>query len=735
MTERITASQFTFLDGWLARPLVEAGLVTPAQLAIAQESADGSLWKGCLDRGWATSPAIAAAVAAAFKVPLADLATADVRLTPLLPEPVARRYKVVALSADSGRITLATADPRDLHIESELRFLTGREVAFAVAAPERIAERLDELYRPEASVERLLGGLEDTEVDTDIELEEVQQARDPALEAPVAKLVGALLAEAVRDHASDVHFDPEESGLVVRYRADGVLREVMRLPPSAGAAAVRRVKVLAKLDVANPLITQDGRAAIRVDGKVIDLRVATAPVARRGEKSVVRILDSTSLKTRLTDLGLAAFELTAIERLLGHREGMVLVTGPTGSGKTTTLYAAVHHLKTGKVNIVTVEDPVEYELAGISQIQVNESQGLSFAGVLRSVLRQDPDIVLVGEIRDLETATTAVQAGLTGHLVLSTLHTNDAPSAVVRLRDLGLEGYKIAGVLKGVIAQRLVRRLCDQCAVPVGTEILPVGVIPPAGRTLTLRRGVGCKGCGGNGYRGRLAIQEVMTIDEGLARLIGEGATPPAVASAARRSGMRTLWESGLERIWDGLTTVEELIRVLGDRSGDETAGFATMSAMGTIPTLEVPVPGRVRAISGVPGEDGTSAGGPATGARILVADDDEQMRRLLKMVLEREGYIVEEARDGLDALEHVETRPPDLILLDVDMPRLDGFGVLEELRARVHTAALPVVMLTGRIESEGDALDLGAQDFLAKPVQPSALKARVRAVLRRTRL
>ena len=727
MTERITASQFPFLDSWLARPLVEAGVVTPAQLAILGDAAVESLWKGCLDRGWATSATITGAVAAAFQVPVADIAAADVRLTPLLPEPVARRYRVVALSADSGKITLATSDPRDLNIESELRFLTGREVAFAVAAPEQIAQRLDELYRPEASVERLLGGLEDAEVDTDIELEEVQQARDPALEAPVAKLVGALLAEAVRDHASDVHFDPEESGLVVRYRVDGVLREVMRLPPSAGSAAVRRVKVLAKLDVANPLITQDGRAAIRVDGKVIDLRVATAPVARRGEKSVVRILDSSSLKTRLGDLGLADFELPSIERLLGHREGMVLVTGPTGSGKTTTLYAAVNHLKTGKVNIVTVEDPVEYELAGISQIQVNESQGLSFAGVLRSVLRQDPDIVLVGEIRDLETATTAVQAGLTGHLVLSTLHTNDAPSAVVRLRDLGLEGYKIAGVLKGVIAQRLIRRLCEQCAAPVGLEILPVGVIPPAGRTVKLRRAVGCKGCGGNGYRGRLAIQEVMTVDDGLARLIGEGASPPAVTSAARRSGMRTLWESGLERIWDGLTTAEELIRVLGDRSGDGAAG-ATASAMGSIPKLEVPAPDRARALSGDPPE-------AATGARILVADDDQQMRRLLKMVLEREGYVVEEARDGLDALEHVETHPPDLVLLDVDMPRLDGFGVLQELRARVNTASLPVVMLTGRIESEGDALDLGAQDFLAKPVQPSALKARVRAVLRRSRL
>ncbi|HVX87668.1 MAG TPA: GspE/PulE family protein, partial [Gemmatimonadales bacterium] len=525
---------------------------------------------------------------------------------------------------DSGRITLATSDPRDLAAEHELRFLTGRDVHFAVAAPAAIAGRLDELYRPEASVERLLGGLDDVEVEAEEVPEvKVEESRDPALEAPVAKLVGALLVEAVRDRASDVHFDPDEGGLAVRFRVDGVLREVMRLPTSAGAAAVRRVKVLAKLDVANPLIPQDGRATIRVDGKPVDLRVATAPVARRGEKSVVRILDGSNLKTRLEELGLAPFELEAITGLLGHREGMVLVTGPTGSGKTTTLYATLNQLKTGKVNIVTVEDPVEYDLAGVSQIQVSESQGLSFAAVLRSVLRQDPDIVLVGEIRDLETATTAVQAGLTGHLVLSTLHTNDAPSAIVRLRDLGLEPFKIAGVLKGVIAQRLVRRLCDECALPAGEGTLPTGVVPPAGRTIRLRRAVGCKSCNGNGYRGRLAVQEILTIDDTVGRLIGEGATPMAVAGAARKAGMRTLWESGLERVWDGLTTTDELIRVLGnwsppidDRELHPAARPTPPPQVATVPTMEHEVPGAV--------------------PRILVADDDEQMRRLLKMVLER---------------------------------------------------------------------------------------------------
>jgi type IV pilus assembly protein PilB len=442
---RPPAPSSSFADAWLTRPVVDGGVVSAAQVDELAATGATSLWVALVQRQWATNEAIIAAVAAAFKVPAADLPNADRRLTMILPEMVARKYRVVALAADSGKITLATADPRDLNAENELRFLTGRDISFQVASPAALALRLDELYRPEASIERLLGGLDDSEIETDPVLEKAQDARDPALEAPVAKLVGALLVEAVREGASDVHFDPDESALAVRYRIDGVLKEVMRLPPSAGTAAVRRVKVLAKLDVANPLIPQDGRASIRADGKVVDLRVATAPVARRGEKAVIRILDGSNLKTRLTELGLADFELSAIERLLSHRDGMVLVTGPTGSGKTTTLYAGVNHLKTGKVNIVTVEDPVEYDLQGVSQIQVSEAQGLSFAAVLRSVLRQDPDIVLVGEIRDAETAATAAQAGLTGHLVLSTLHTNDAPSAVVRLRDLGMEGSSPSG--------------------------------------------------------------------------------------------------------------------------------------------------------------------------------------------------------------------------------------------------------------------------------------------------
>jgi type II secretory ATPase GspE/PulE/Tfp pilus assembly ATPase PilB-like protein/ActR/RegA family two-component response regulator len=704
-------------DAWLAPVLVNSGLLTPDQSKQLLTPGTPAVWAAAVAQGWTSDEKIAAAISRMYRLPLADVAASDSRPTALVPESLARKHKVVPISATDRTIQIATADPRDLDLEQTLRFVTGREVAFQVATPTEIANRLEELYRPERAIERLLGGLEPATIET-VEPEMLRTDDDRLLEAPVAKLVDAMISDAVREGASDIHAEPTDGAVVVRYRADGVLREVMRLPEAAGAALVRRVKIWAKLDVTDPLKPHDGRATARVDGQTVDLRVSTIPVARRGEKVVVRILDKTNLRSRLADIGLAAQELNLLHRLLGHREGMVLVTGPTGSGKTTTLYAALNELKTGAVNIVTVEDPVEYDVAGISQIQVNEVQGLTFAKALRSVLRQDPDIVLVGEIRDLETAVTAIQAGFSGHFVLSTLHTNDAPSSIVRLRDMGVDAFKVAAVLKGVVAQRLVRRLCVLCAEPVPLSSLPPEARPPAGREGSkVYRAVGCRSCSGRGYRGRAAIVEVMPVDETIARLIDGGAMPEALLAAARKLGMRTLWESGLERVWDGITSLDELVRVLGERVEEE---------------------GRPESVQ--PEPDRSSAAVPAAPAalanatpRILVADDDPQMRRLIRSVLQREGFEVVEAGDGLDVLDAIDRGGIDLLILDIDMPRLDGLGVMEELRAQMRTATLPVIMLTAHHgENEERALDLGAQDYLTKPVQTRSLVARVRAVLKR---
>jgi type II secretory ATPase GspE/PulE/Tfp pilus assembly ATPase PilB-like protein/ActR/RegA family two-component response regulator len=721
----------TAADGWLAPILVKSALLTPDQASELLASG-GGVWRGATERSWTTDDCIVLAIAEACRLPVADLGKADPRIADLVPEKTARRCAVVPLSANDRLIRIATSDPNNFDAEQSLRFVAGRDVELAIASPRAIAEKLDQLYRPERSIERLLTGLQPAQVVT-VEEAASPPDRDPTLDAPVAKLADAIISDGVREGASDIHAEPTDGAVVVRYRIDGVLKEVMRLPESAGAALVRRVKVWAKLDVTDPLRPHDGRASARVDGQVVDLRVSTVPIARRGEKVVIRILDRTMVRASIADIGVPVHEQELLQRLLGFREGMVLVTGPTGSGKTTTLYAALNQLRTGKVNIVTVEDPVEYDIGGISQIQVNDSQDLTFARALRSVLRQDPDIVLVGEIRDGETAAIAVQAGFSGHFVLSTLHTNDAPSAVVRLRDMGVEAFKIAAVLKGVVAQRLVRRLCDDCARPVPVEALPPEARPGSdwAAPVRVREAVGCRACNGIGYRGRGAIMEIMPVDEAVARLIDEGELAETIAQAARKIGFRTLWESGLERVWRGTTSLDELVRVLGERVHEDAGA----------------VPGVERAAPGTPGSAPAAArprqtpasGGPATGAgqrpqpRILVADDDPQMRRLIRSVLIREGLAVEEAADGLDTLERIEQGGIDLLVLDFEMPRLDGLGVLEELRAQMRTAALPVIMLTCHAgDTEEKALDLGAQDYLNKPVQTRSLVARVKAVLKR---
>jgi len=700
--------------------LVVGGVITPAQLE--QLGSEPALWPAVVAAGWASDARITEAVARRFRLPVANLVAAEARTAALVPESLARKHRILPLSANDRSIQIATADPRDLDLEQTLRFVTGREVDFQIAPPRALAERIDEMYRPARSIERLLNGLEPSRVEA-VDLAPEPQGNDRELEAPVAKLVDAMISDGVREGASDIHAEPTEGGVVVRYRVDGVLREVMRLPEAAGAALVRRVKIWAKLDVTDPLRPHDGHARARVDGQAVDLRVSTIPVARRGEKVVIRILDKTNLRSTVADLGLADQEREMLERLLGHREGMLLVTGPTGSGKTTTLYAALNQLKTGRVNIVTVEDPVEYQVAGISQIQVNDAQGLTFAKALRSVLRQDPDIVLVGEIRDLETATTAIQAGFSGHFVLSTLHTNDAPSTVVRLRDMGIDAFKVASVLKGIVAQRLLRRLCEECAEDVDTQTMPVEMRPPAdyGGPVRVRKAVGCRACSGRGYRGRLPVFEILPVDETLARLIDSGALPDAIAAAGRKLGMRPLWETGLERVWEGVTSIEELSRVLGDHGSDGSPGTSGAA----------PRPAEA-ARAGTPPH--SSAGLAESGAtRVLVADDDPQMRRLIRSVLQREGFEVAEANDGLDALDAIERGGVDLLILDLEMPRLDGLGVLEELRAQMRTANLPVIVLTAQHgESEEKALDLGAQDYLTKPVQTRSLTARVRAVLKR---
>src|SRR5881409_2886244 len=698
----------TFPDEWLAHSL--EGVLSAERLAElrAKATPGRTLWETLVDEKIASDQQILSALSTRFRLKLADVATIDPKVREGVPEQLARRYRVLPLRITDSFLEVATANPFDLDAEKALAFATAREIRSLLAAPSRIAEKLDEMYRPEKALDKLLEGMGDAEVMTtlkDAPPEELNISEEEASQRPVVRLVDLIISEGILSRSSDIHIEPEEGGVAVRYRIDGVLRQVMKIPRAAGLPLISRIKIMSQLDIADRLRPQDGRARVSVNGQPIDLRVSTLP-ASQGEKVVIRVLDSRATVKSLDSLGLNTDETEAIKRLLEYHEGIVLVTGPTGSGKTTTLYSCINQIRSEGVNIVTVEDPVEYCMPGIVQVQVQEKAGLTFASALRSILRQDPNVVLVGEIRDRETAQIAVQASLTGHLVLSTLHTNDAANAVTRLVDIGVEAYKIAAALRGVVAQRLMRKLCPTCK--------EVWMEAPADRLkkwipkgTPLYRAAGCPDCAMTGYRGRFSIMEVLTVTPEVERRIAAGETAEHIAGAARRSGMKSLWDSGLAHVLRGESTVDELMRVVdvpqedvaepeaaaaaGRRSTGggkpypashgATAGFPDSAYTATpeeltahFELLEEPEPPRVSGPHGLPAR------------KVLLVDDEDSLRRVVKDLLERDGYIVSEARDGVQALDQVDRVGPDIIVLDLNMPGLDGYGVLSHLRSRPAT-------------------------------------------------
>ncbi len=740
-----------FIDEWLV-PSIETLLSSEAVKGLRAEAGPGvSLWEMLVQRKLASDEQVLGAIASRFRFQVADLTKTEPKVITAVPEQLARRFNVVPVRQTDSYLEVATANPFDIDAEKMLAFATGREVRMLLGSPTKIREKLDELYREtDTVVSRLLEGIGgDFEVEQIREEEDAVASAEQASQRPILRLVDMMIADGVTNRASDIHVEPIEGGVVIRYRIDGVLRQAMKIPRSAGIPLVSRVKIMSGLDIADRLRPQDGRARVSINGEPIDLRVSTLPAAL-GEKVVIRILNQKATSLTLDALGMAEDEQKAIRSLLSHKEGIILVTGPTGSGKTTTLYSALRVVQGEGINIVTVEDPVEYRLgANIVQVQTNEKAGLTFASALRSILRQDPDVVLVGEIRDKETAQIALQASLTGHLVLSTLHTNDAPNAVTRLVDIGMEAFKIAPALRGVIAQRLMRRLCPACRL-VSTDAVGERIarhVPPGA---TLYQAVGCPECSMTGYRGRFSIVEVMTSNPVLERRIAEGATAEKIAEAARAAGMRSLWASGLRHVLSGESTVEELLRVT-DPPHDapaETPAPARSTGRGRISAPHAQV---TEALSAAPPTslefsmdlleepvqvDQVVAEGRGQGACVLLVEDEDQLRRVMKDLLQREGYSVAEARDGIQALDEVDRHAPDVIILDLNLPGIDGYSVLAQLRSRPATREIPVMVLTAKGDEDNEVrvFELGADDFVTKPFRARSLTARLEAVLGRHR-
>ncbi len=546
--------------------LREMGLVTDEQVESAlgrQKETRKRLGQLLLDDGIVTQLDLTKALAQKFGVSFLDLTSTrfDGAATAYIDEKLARRYGAVPVRFldDNNTLLVAMVDPQNLPAQEDLAIITGFPIQPAIASEEDVFGAIAKIYREKAEVGETSDG--------EYEDESVADIRDATEEAPIVKLVNSVIAQSVDDSASDIHFEPQAKELMVRFRVDGVLHEIMSIPRRMQSGVISRIKVMADLDIAERRVPQDGRIGLMVGGRPIDMRVATLPTVY-GEKIVMRLLDKSNVMLDLEELGFAPKALKRFQKSFTKPYGAILVTGPTGSGKSTTLYAALNILNNPEKNIITVEDPVEYRLTGINQVQVNTRAGMTFAAALRSILRCDPDIVMIGEIRDRETALIAIESALTGHLVLSTLHTNDAPGALSRLTEMGIEPFLTSSAVDAVLAQRLARRLCSHCKEPYTAtrEMLRKNDFPPEvcdRDDVVLHRAKGCSRCNNTGYKGRLGLYEVMIVSEAIRRLTVERKSADEIGRVAAAEGMKSLREDGIDKVLLGMTSVEEIARVI----------------------------------------------------------------------------------------------------------------------------------------------------------------------------
>ncbi|MCX7991190.1 MAG: type IV-A pilus assembly ATPase PilB [Proteobacteria bacterium] len=569
--------------------LLKERVITPDQLKKAieeQKIHGGRLGSTMVNLGFIKEYELVNFLSKQYGVPAVNLREFEIdpKIAKVVPYEVCEKYTLIPINRAGSTLIVAIADPSNIFAIDDVKFLTGYNVEVVVSSEAAIKEAIEREFKkssakeqetqPEAGSEledisledtiQLIEDVEDIEVvqeEEDVNISELQKATE---DAPVVKLVNAILNEAIKRRASDIHVEPYEKTFRVRFRIDGVLQEIMTPPLKLKNAIVSRLKILSSLDIAERRLPQDGRIKLKLGrGREMDFRVNTLPTLF-GEKVCLRLLDKSNLQLDMTKLGFSEEQLKLFKDAIHRPYGMVLVTGPTGSGKTTTLYSALAELNKITENISTAEDPVEYNLAGINQVQMNEAIGLNFANVLRAFLRQDPDIIMVGEIRDFETAEIAIKAALTGHLVLSTLHTNDAPSTIARLLNMGVEPFLVASATNLVLAQRLARKICQECKEPINVPVkalVDIGIPPEEAKEIVCYKGKGCNTCGNTGFKGRIALYEVMMLYDELKELILAGAPASELKRAAMRLGMVTLRQSGIEKLKAGITTIEEVVR------------------------------------------------------------------------------------------------------------------------------------------------------------------------------
>jgi len=772
MSESAQSALASFL---VRSSLVPSAVVQTATADIAAKGKDTSIIEWLARNNITGEEELAQGLAGRLRLPYINLAaqSLDPNIISLIREELATRYKIIPLRSSEEGLLVATSNPLDREALRAVEFATRQRVRVAVATPTAVRDALQHAYHLDQALNEYLQGMPDEAELPVAEISDEQTnvqglMRGTAL-PPVIKLSNLILLEGIRSGASDVHIEAGASEVRVRYRIDGILEQAFRLPKWVQDPLIARCKVMSKLDITERRVPQDGRIRLVYREAMVDLRVSSLPT-QFGEKLTMRILDPRNAPSGLDVFGLLPRDLECIRKAIRRPEGMVLVTGPTGSGKTTTLYGMLAELISPTRNIVTIENPIEYQLPGVNQVEINEKQGLTFAETLRSILRQDPDVILVGEIRDAETAEVALRAAQTGHLVLSTLHTNDSVSTLTRLLDLGIEPFMLGSSLHLIMAQRLLRRTCEQCARPYEPDASKLSAVRLTRGAHELRRGPGCGACRKMGFAGRVASFEVMPITRRMASLIGTKASDASLRTLAREEGMRSLVDDAVQKACSGLTTLEEVLRVVDvsdDRKSCPTCHRPVEEAFAVCPHCATRLQlncagcgnrleqdwhvcaycGATQSANGArhakvslpaPSHAGSAVDDGATRQfRALVVDDEEDFRDLLTLSLDRSGLgiAVEVAASGSEALQRVQADPPDLILLDVMMPEMDGFAVCEHLRSNVRTAFIPILMLTALDDPRNRARGFlaGTDDYLGKPFDRAELVARVRRLIQRT--
>jgi type IV pilus assembly protein PilB len=728
--------------------LIQIGLVDAGGLARAreaQEKSHCSLGKALASLGLVDEEAVSTALAEKLHLELLapDMLEVSTGLAAILPADFCRKRVVAPLSVQGKVLRLALAYPMDYSTIQDVEFRSGKRVVPVIASETSILTMLKQIYPAEdqSQLNKLAAEVPEGEVEpldeSEFEVVDPDKLAQDTQMPPVVRLVNLILSGAAKEGASDIHMEPKENHLQVRYRVDGLLRDVIRVPKNQQEPTISRVKIISGMDITDRRRPQDGRSRFRFEGKRIDLRVSTLPT-HFGEKVVIRLLDSKRAEITMEQLGLSAENLRLLQSMLSRPQGMILVTGPTGSGKSSTLYTALGWVKSSTKNIITVEDPIEYQLEGVNQVQINPKAGVTFAAGLRSILRQDPNVIMVGEIRDQETAGIALEAAQTGHLLLSTLHTNDAPATISRLLDLGIEPFLISSAVIGILAQRLVRKPCPACTIPHAPtpELIEkaggLSQMPPDGKWVT---GKGCDACRQSGFKGRLGIHELLPVNDEIRDLISRRAPEHEIRKAARGAGMRTLLEDGISKAAQGLTSLEEVLRLAtSDGGGAQKAHAGQMAPVESTAhvSMETETDDTLPATSA----ESTSFSLSGEKERVLVVEDSRTIANVVKYFLEIEGFDVLLAKDGKTGLEMAKREHPHVIVTDYNMPGMDGLSMVKELRADPATRSVAVLMLTSEegVDKETQALAAGVDDYILKPVEPRRLAARVKSVLARSK-